>query len=61
MDLLSNIVRILRIIDDDFKVLVDDDTVHELPESQVIIFNNCETANAVNGENCLKEIGIRLE
>lgn len=55
----SNIVRLLRIINDDLKIIVDDDLVRELPEGQVMIADICETTSVVDGEDLLKEIRLK--
>jgi hypothetical protein len=55
----SKIERLLRIVNDDLKVIVDDDLVGELPGGQTMIVDICETSSVVDGGSCLNE--IRLE
>ncbi|KAJ5288251.1 CP2 transcription factor [Penicillium angulare] len=55
----SKIVRLLRIINDDLKVIIDEDIVRELPEGQTMIVDICETTSVVDGDSCLKEIRLK--
>lgn len=56
----STVVRVSRIVNDDSKVVVDDDMVRELPGGQVILFEDCEITDAANGGDGSKEIRIKL-
>lgn len=57
----SDVVRIIRVINDDLKVEVDDDTVREFPDGQVMKFDHCETINPIKGQESPREIRIWLE
>jgi hypothetical protein len=52
-------VRLLRIINDDLEIIIDDDFVHELPEGQTMIIDVCETISVVDGDSALKEIRLK--
>lgn len=47
-------------MNDGLRVIIDDDTVRELPQKQVMVFDVCETTDD-NGRDDLKEIRIRFE
>lgn len=57
----SEIARMLRIVGDDLRVEVDDETVRELPGGQVMTFDHCEIANTIQGEGTWREIKIRFD
>ncbi|CAI7572540.1 unnamed protein product [Penicillium pancosmium] len=54
----SKIERLLRIVNDDLKIIVEDDLVGELPGGQTMIVDICETSSVVDGGSCLKEIRL---
>lgn len=55
----SNIMRLLRIINDDLNIIIDDDFVRELPEGQTMTVDICETISVVDDDSCLKEIRLK--
>lgn len=54
----SKIERLLRIINNELKIIVDDDLVNELPGDQTMIVDICDTKTDIDG-SCLKEIRLK--
>ncbi|KAJ5995445.1 hypothetical protein N7481_002422 [Penicillium waksmanii] len=55
----SKIEHLLRIVNDDLKIIIDDDLVGQLPVGQTMIVDICETTSVVDGGSCLKEIRLK--
>lgn len=55
----SKIERLLRIINDELKIIVDDDLVNELPGGQTMIVDICDIKNDIVDGSCLKEIRLK--
>lgn len=43
-------MHLVRIINDDLKIIIDDDVVHELLEGQTMIVDVCETISGFDSD-----------